>query len=153
MAVLFLVLRRRRTAVAEVAAGYGAYLIARFAKLFFGRARPGDLLADITLRDEVSGLGFPSGHSAVSMALVLAVLPYLSGRWRWALLAIPLVVGFARVYVGAHLPLDVVGGWAIGVFAASGIHLILGVPNRVRNGTTVAAAPSARARSSIRQEG
>lgn len=153
VALLFLVLRRRRTAVAVVAAGYGAYLIARFGKLLFGRARPGELLADITLRDEVSGLGFPSGHSAVSMALVLAVLPYLSGRWRWALLAIPLVVGFARVYVGAHLPLDVVGGWAIGVFAASGVHLILGVPNRARNGAKVAAASSVRAQDSIRQEG
>jgi undecaprenyl-diphosphatase len=152
-ALLFLALKRRRAAVAVVASGYGAYLIARFAKLFFGRARPGDLLADITLRDEVSGLGFPSGHSAVSMALVLAVLPYLSGRWRWALFAIPLVVGFARVYVGAHLPLDVVGGWAIGVFAASAVHLILGVPNRAPDGATAAVAPSAHPRSSISQEG
>jgi membrane-associated phospholipid phosphatase len=57
------------------------------------------------------------------------------------------------VYVGAHLPLDVVGGWAIGVFAASAVHLILGVPSRTQKGARVAAAPPARARSSIGQEG
>jgi membrane-associated phospholipid phosphatase len=153
VALLFVAIKRRRTAVVVVAAGYGAYLIARFAKLFYGRARPGDLLADITLRDSVSGLGFPSGHSAVSMALVLAVLPYLSGRWRWALLAIPLVVGFARVYVGAHLPLDVVAGWAIGAFAASGVHLILGVPNRSPGRATVAAPSSDRSLDPSRGEG
>jgi undecaprenyl-diphosphatase len=153
VALLFVAVKRRRTAVAVVAAGYGAYLIARFAKLFYGRARPGELLADISLRDTVSGLGFPSGHSAVSMALALAVLPYLSGRWRWALLAIPLVVGFARVYVGAHLPLDVVAGWAIGVFAASGVHLILGVPNRAREGATAAVPSSDRSLDPARREG
>lgn len=152
-ALFFVAINRRRTAVVVVAAGYGAYLIARFAKLFYGRARPGELLADITLRDTVSGLGFPSGHSAVSMALVLAVLPYLSGRWRWALLAIPLVVGFARVYVGAHLPLDVVAGWAIGAFAASGVHLILGVPNHAPDGQAVAARASSRRLDPSRREG
>jgi undecaprenyl-diphosphatase len=34
------------------------------------------------------------------------------------------------VYVGAHLPLDVVGGWALGVAAACIVHLIFGVPDR-----------------------
>ena len=153
VALLFVFINRRRTAVAVVAAGYGAYLIARFAKLLFGRARPGELLAEITLRDEVSGLGFPSGHAAVSMALVVVVLPHLSGRWRWGLLAIPLLVGFARVYVGAHLPLDVVAGWAIGVFAASGVHLILGVPSRARNGEKIVAEPSPRTQVFLRREG
>jgi membrane-associated phospholipid phosphatase len=56
------------------------------------------------------------------------------------------------VYVGAHLPLDVVAGWAIGVFAASGVHLILGVPSRTQNDATVAAAAPPRARNSIHQE-
>jgi undecaprenyl-diphosphatase len=130
--ILLVVLRRRRAAIVVVAAGYAAYAIARIAKEFVGRARPGDLLDDMILRDTVSGLGFPSGHSAVSIAVVLAVIPYLTGRWRWGLLAIPLIVGFARVYVGAHLPLDVVGGWAIGMTAASAVHLIFGVPRQVR---------------------
>ena len=130
VAVICVVVRRRRLAAVVATAGYGAYLVARLAKLAVGRERPGDLFETIQLRDEVTGLGFPSGHSAVSMALALAVIPYLSTRWRWGLLVVPAAVGFARVYVGAHLPLDVVSGWAIGAVAASAAHLAFGVPPR-----------------------
>ncbi len=132
VAVVCVLVRRRRLAAVVAAAGYGAYLIARLSKLLVGRERPGELLDAIQLRDQVTGLGFPSGHSAVSMAIVLAVLPYLVTRWRWALLVVPAFVGFARVYVGAHLPLDVVSGWAIGVAAALITHLAFGVPRRMR---------------------
>jgi undecaprenyl-diphosphatase len=38
------------------------------------------------------------------------------------------VVGLARVYVGAHLPLDVVGGAAVGWGVGSAVHLLLGAP-------------------------
>jgi hypothetical protein len=75
VAVLMLILHRRRAAAIVALAGFGAYFAARGAKLFVGRARPGDLLGEIVLRDNVSGLGFPSGHSAASMAVVLAVIP------------------------------------------------------------------------------
>jgi undecaprenyl-diphosphatase len=44
-------------------------------------------------------------------------------------LVIPLTVGFARVYVGAHLPLDIVGGWAIGIACAFAVHLAVGRPD------------------------
>lgn len=67
----------------------------------------------------------------MATAIALAVLPYLAWRWRWAPLLFPVIAGFARVYVGAHLPLDVVGGWALGVVAACAVHLMFGVPDRV----------------------
>jgi PAP2 superfamily len=54
------------------------------------------------------------GHAAVSAALASgahAVLPALPGA---TAVAAAVVVGFARIYVGAHLPMDVLGGAAFG---------------------------------------
>jgi membrane-associated phospholipid phosphatase len=43
-------------------------------------------------------------------------------------LLFPVFMAFARVYVGAHLPLDVVSGAAIGAAMPSVLHLLFGVP-------------------------
>ena len=40
------------------------------------------------------------------------------------------VVFFTRMYVGAHLPLDMVGGAALGVAVGALVRLLLGVPVR-----------------------
>ena len=110
-------------------AGLVAYLLARLGKHLVGRGRPGEVFADLQLRDvDATGLGFPSGHAAVSAAMVVAALPYLPPRWRPPVLLFPLFMAFARVYTGAHLPLDVVSGAAIGVVVGSSLHLLLGVP-------------------------
>ena len=110
-------------------AGLGAYLSARAGKHAIGRGRPGEIFDQVHLRDvDASGLGFPSGHAAVAAAVVVAALPYLPRRWRAPVLLFPVFMAFARVYVGAHLPLDVVSGAAIGVATASVLHLMLGVP-------------------------
>lgn len=72
--------------------------------------------------------GFVSGHSAVAAALATAAAPYLSRRLRRVAWALALTVGLARVYVGAHLPLDVVGGLLVGWVTGSLVHHALGVP-------------------------
>jgi membrane-associated phospholipid phosphatase len=42
--------------------------------------------------------------------------------------ALALTVCLARVHVGAHLPLDVVGGAGLGLAIAGGVRLLLGRP-------------------------
>jgi undecaprenyl-diphosphatase len=65
-----------------------------------------------------------SGHAGVAVALGAAALPHLGPAGRaLALTAIP-IVGLSRVYVGAHLPLDVVGGAALGLVVDAGIVLM-----------------------------
>ena len=128
IAAVAFVMKRYRLGVAVLVSGAAAYLLARVAKEFVQRARPQGVFPteDVIVRGNVQGgLGFPSGHSAVAAAVVLAAIPYLIWRYKLWLLLVPLVVAFARVYVGAHLPLDVVAGLSIGIATATVYHLVI----------------------------
>ena len=98
--------------------GTGAWAAAKLVKLVVRRPRPADLLPGIRGRGrDAAGLGYLSGHAAVAVALGAAALPRLGPAARaLTLTAIPLV-GLTRVYVGAHLPLDIAGGAALGLAA------------------------------------
>jgi membrane-associated phospholipid phosphatase len=136
IAVVAMLFRRSRMATVILSSGCLAYAIARVAKPIVDAGRPLAVLpnTDVIIRGSIAqGLGYPSGHAAVSAALAVAALPYLNGRYRWLVLLVPAVVGFGRIYVGAHLPLDVIGGWAIGVGSAFAVHLIAGRPPFTRD--------------------
>jgi membrane-associated phospholipid phosphatase len=139
VALIVLAFRRVRLSAIVLASGLLAYVVAKIAKQLIRAGRPLDVFGDgeVIVRGAAQlGLGYPSGHSAVSAALAFALLPYLPRRIRWWVLLVPLIVGFARVYVGAHLPLDIIGGWAIGTASAFAIHLIVGRPDlRAEGGT------------------
>ena len=128
-AVGALVARRPRLAVGLIVAGALAYAGAKVVKQFVTRGRPGTLVDDVTYHGAAAeGLGFVSGHAAVAVALAIVAFPYLGRRWRWVAAGVAVFVCVARVYVGAHLPLDVVGGAALGVAVGAGVRLILGRP-------------------------
>lgn len=98
------------------AVGSLAWAGSKAVKPFAARGRPATVVAAArVLGREQAGLGYPSGHAGVSMAMALAAAPHVGRRWRWPLRLGALGVGAARVYVGAHLPLDVAGGVALGV--------------------------------------
>lgn len=96
--------------------GAGTWALAKAVKRVVRRPRPVTLLPDVRRRGrDASGLGYLSGHAGVATALGAAALPQLGpGGRALTLSAIPLV-GLIRIYVGAHLPLDVAGGAALGL--------------------------------------
>ena len=102
-------------AVRLTASGVSAYVLAKAVKRVVGRGRPGELVAGVVTRGRpATGGGYVSGHAAVSMALAVDAVA-LVPRWARPLPVVGAsVVALARVYVGAHLPLDVLGGAALG---------------------------------------
>ncbi|MGH9279768.1 MAG: lysylphosphatidylglycerol synthase domain-containing protein [Acidimicrobiales bacterium] len=125
-----LVVRRFRLALAFAIAGTAAWFGAKVLKVVIDRPRPFNLFDTIVRGAPAEGLGFPSGHSAVSAALATVLAPYLPRWGRRAAWGLVLLVGIARMYVGAHLPLDVLGGWALGWAAGSAANLAVGSPAR-----------------------
>ncbi len=127
--VLALLWRRWRLALDLALSGTAAWLLAKVGKSIVGRGRPIEVLAEVIIRGPIdAGNGYPSGHAAVAAALATAASPWLPRRGRWLVWSGVVVTAVARVYVGAHLPLDVVGGIALGVLIGAAVHLLLGAP-------------------------
>lgn len=125
-AALALARRRPRLALAIAGGGTAAWFLAKAVKPIVDRGRPASVLEGVALRGAEEGdRGIPSGHAAVSAVLTVVTWPYLSDGWRVSLAALSGFVPFARMYVGAHLPLDVIGGSALGLAIGSVSNLVI----------------------------
>jgi membrane-associated phospholipid phosphatase len=120
-----LVAGNRTLAIRLASGGTVAWALAKVVKHVVRRGRPNVLLGSVRCRgQEASGLGYLSGHAAVATALAAAAFPHVGGRGRRLALGLASLVGLSRIYVGAHLPLDVAGGAALGLLvdgACSGL--------------------------------
>ena len=126
--------RRWRPAVGALVVGLGAWEAAKLVKSVVERGRPADVIEGYVARPgaPLEGLGFVSGHSTVAFALAAVTAPYLPRSGRVAVYGLAGVVGVARIHVGAHLPLDVVGGAALGSLMGWAWNVAVGVPVRTR---------------------
>jgi Membrane-associated phospholipid phosphatase len=122
VSVLALLAGRKRLAAGLAVGGTIAWMGAKLAKPFGGRARPRGVLPNVTIREGIEGdLGWVSGHTAVATTLAFIVGEELPRAARPVLAAIVGTVGFGRMYVGAHLPHDVVGGAGLGMMISAAI--------------------------------
>lgn len=126
-ALIYWIWRRRREAFLGVPFLAGTVGLADFLggqlKWIFERVRPCNALTEVML---VGGgscgrlFSFPSNH-AMNTAAAAAFLQVLYPRSGWFSWPIVGLVGFARVYVGAHYVTDVLGGWIFGGLIGGGI--------------------------------
>ena len=142
--VILLWNRRRRTALTIALACAGSELVVYLGKAGFGRPRPPAVLSVVAELDA----SFPSGHANISVALYAlgfyllcrsARSPGLKRLWLALAFLFPLLIGFSRLYLGAHYLSDVLAGWSIGLWWSI---LVVGVPafvSRRRAATSQAA--------------
>lgn len=117
--VTYLLLAERRVTAAYVTLSVLAgTAISTGLKYLFDRPRP-----DLVGVARVFTASFPSGHATVSAVVYLtlgALLAAASDRLRFRFfyigtgIALTLVIGLSRIYLGVHYPTDVIAGWSIG---------------------------------------
>jgi membrane-associated phospholipid phosphatase len=98
-------------------------------KLAFERTRP---LTDYVRHMLIRTFSFPSGHASSSVVLY-GLLAYQIFRSQpsvpllgvaFVFVILPVFIGIARVYLGAHYPSDVVAGWLLGLAIVFAIALL-----------------------------
>ena len=112
---------------AATAAGILAYLLDNAMKVVVDRGRPPVYLSDVLFHGyptDPRGSGYPSSHTAVAVAVVVGAWPWLNRPWRVVGAAAAALISLNRMYVGAHFPLDILGGAAVG-FVCGGIVLVV----------------------------
>jgi undecaprenyl-diphosphatase len=125
VAAVALLARRPRLAGALALGGTAAWVLAKAVKPLGGRPRPDGVLDDVRIRETIAGdLGWVSGHTAVATTLALTVAAQVPTWARPALAGVVGATAFGRMYVGAHLPLDLVGGAGLGMVIAAAIRYL-----------------------------
>jgi undecaprenyl-diphosphatase len=128
VAIGALALRRWRLAAALVLVVPLKLAAEKVPKLLVQRERPGTTVPDAILRGVPhGGLSFVSGHAIITFAIAGLLAPVLPRRWAVVALVLATLNAVARVYLGAHNPLDVVGGAAVGLAIAATLDLVLDV--------------------------
>jgi membrane-associated phospholipid phosphatase len=123
-----LVFRRWRLAAALVLVVPFKLAAERVVKLLVQRERPGTTVGDAILRGvHPAGLSFVSGHAIITFAIAGLLALVLPRRWAVVAFVLATLNAVARVYLGAHNPLDVVGGAAVGLAIAAALDLVLDV--------------------------
>ena len=138
LAAIALLRNRSRLARQLAIGGTVTWLVTKLLQTIVDQEPPEIVLPNVLLHGATqAGFSFPSTHVAVAAAMATVAGPYLARpnrRLAWWGVA---VIGVARVYVGAHFPVDVVGGIAVGCAIGSLVQLCLGAPHGLPSASDV----------------
>lgn len=105
--------KEKKALILSVAGIIIAWIIIFIIRLFIFEPRPFITLSLAPLINETSPASFPSIHATF---MAVAAFAYLFAKSKWSPLFIFFLVwvALARIYVGVHYPLDIMGGILVG---------------------------------------
>lgn len=125
-ALVTYILNYKKLSLKLLVSGLGAYVFAGFLKELVMRPRPFDVWQEIIAREYGKlGYGFPSGHTALIVAVSVVLWSYAKKEQRIVLVATAVLVALSRMVLGVHMPLDLVGGLLIGLITGFGANLLI----------------------------
>lgn len=135
LAVLFIIsgylllVRKFRSVIFLVMSAGSGTLAMTLMKDLFHRPRP----TVVPHLDDTSDASFPSGHSMISMIVYLSLSALLAktttsyklkAYYICVAMALTVLIGFSRVYLGVHYPTDVAAGWLAGAIWAAITYIV-----------------------------
>lgn len=94
-----------------------AVAISKILKIIIQAPRPQFALENVVSLFEKTTYAFPSDHATFFMALALAIF-FVHKKAGLVFLVLALLIGIARIVVGVHFPVDILGGFALGALVA-----------------------------------
>ena len=100
--------------------GFVGMIVSQFMKLWFRIPRPWVLDSDFTVLEQAKlhagDYSFPSGHTVSAVCTYGSIANTTKNRpLRYLCIAISILVGFSRMYIGVHTPKDVLVGALLAV--------------------------------------
>lgn len=125
LAALLAILKKYFLSIGIVAGYLLSGIFAQLGKRLFSAPRPkaffeaiGEKVYEVPGVDVHLSNSFPSGHTASVFALAVFLMLALPYKWySWLLLFGAMLVGYSRVYLSQHFPLDVWVGAVIGTIS------------------------------------
>ncbi len=131
LAVVLIARDRKRGLVAVLGAALtitlSDQLSSHVIKPWIGRARPCHALPldeVVLLVDQTGSFSFPSSHATNGFAGAL-YFSYWLRRLTWPLFVLAALIGFSRIAVGVHYPLDVAAGTVLGLACAASVLAVM----------------------------
>ena len=116
-ALLFFIINQRLLALEIVIGTLTLWLVVEIIKMLTDRERPFlSLEKTRVIGWQEKGDSFPSGHTSQTFFLVMLFIQHFQPGFGiiTALYILAVMVGFTRIYVGAHYPRDVLAGMVLG---------------------------------------